>query len=102
MLKTSRFLWDNDWLKLLRNRYRRANEVDGRTQSQSRLRISNTIDDVGGSSATTHGCGIQNCAYTLDGGDLSDYDDDPDNPNGRDGLMRRAFTQTFMLRNKSG
>ncbi|MGV0035218.1 MAG: PilW family protein, partial [Candidatus Azotimanducaceae bacterium WSBS_2022_MAG_OTU7] len=85
------------------NRYRRANEVNMKDVVTIQVTvIANTIDDVGGSSATTHGCGIQNCAYTLDGGDLSAYDGDPDNPNGRDGLMRRAFTQTFMLRNKSG
>lgn len=61
--------------------------------------IANTIDDVGGSSATSHGCGIQNCAYTLVGGALSAYNGNPNDANGRDGLIRRAFTQTFMLRN---
>lgn len=84
------------------NRYRRANEVDMKEVVTVRVTvIANTIDDVGGTSPTTHGCGIQNCAYTLDGGALSVYDDDPANPDGRDGLMRRAFTQTFMLRNRS-
>ena len=50
--------------------------------------IANSIDDVGGSSAPTHGCIIQNC-YT--GEDEAAID----------GLIRRAFTQTFMLRNRS-
>jgi type IV pilus assembly protein PilW len=50
--------------------------------------IANSIDDVGGSSAPTHGCTIQNC-YT--GEDEAAID----------GLIRRAFTQTFMLRNRS-
>jgi type IV pilus assembly protein PilW len=50
--------------------------------------IANSIDDVGGSSATTHGCTIQNC-YEGEG-ELE-----------IDGLIRRAFTQTFMLRNRS-
>jgi len=48
--------------------------------------IANSIDDVGGSSAPTHGCTIQNC-----------YEDEEE----IDGLIRRAFTQTFMLRNRS-
>jgi type IV pilus assembly protein PilW len=50
--------------------------------------VANSIDDVGGSSAPTHGCIIQNC-YT--GEDEAAID----------GLIRRAFTQTFMLRNRS-
>ena len=50
--------------------------------------IANSIDDVGGSSAPTHGCTIQNC-YEGEG-ELA-----------IDGLIRRAFTQTFMLRNRS-
>ncbi len=50
--------------------------------------IANSIDDVGGSSSTTHGCTIQNC-YEGEG-ELE-----------IDGLIRRAFTQTFMLRNRS-
>ena len=50
--------------------------------------IANSIDDVGGSSAPTHGCNIQNC-----------YEDEGEA--GIDGLIRRAFTQTFMLRNRS-
>ncbi|MDA0271658.1 MAG: PilW family protein [Proteobacteria bacterium] len=84
------------------NRYRRANEVDMKEVITVRVTvIANTIDDVGGTRAPTLGCGIQNCAYTLDGGVLTEYDGDPANPNGTDGLMRRAFTQTFMLRNRS-
>ena len=84
------------------NRYRRANEVNMKDVVTVRVTVfANTIDDVGGTSATTHGCSIQNCAYTLDGGDLSEYDGNPGNLNGRDGLMRRAFTKTFMLRNRS-
>jgi len=50
--------------------------------------IVNSIDDVGGSSTPTHGCTIQNC-YEGEG------------EAGIDGLIRRAFTQTFMLRNRS-
>ena len=50
--------------------------------------IANSIDDVGGSSAPTHGCTIQNC---YEGEGESEID----------GLIRRAFTQTFMLRNRS-
>ncbi len=50
--------------------------------------IANSIDDVGGSSSPTHGCTIQNC-YTGKGEAAID------------GLIRRAFTQTFMLRNRS-
>ena len=84
------------------NRYRRANEVNMKDVVTVRVTVfANTIDDVGGTSATTHGCSIQNCAYTLEGGDLSEYDGNPGNLNGRDGLMRRAFTKTFMLRNRS-
>lgn len=84
------------------NRYRRANEVDMKDVVTVRVTVfANTIDDVGGTSSTTHGCGIQNCAYTLDDGNLESYDGDPDNADGRDGLMRRAFTKTFMLRNRS-
>ena len=52
--------------------------------------IANSIDDVGGSSAPTHGCNIQNC-----------YEDEGEDEAGIDGLIRRAFTQTFMLRNRS-
>ena len=82
------------------NQYRRANQVVMNNVVTVRVTvIANTIDDVGGSSATSHGCGIQNCAYTLVGGALSAYNDNPNDANGRDGLIRRAFTQTFMLRN---
>jgi type IV pilus assembly protein PilW len=82
------------------NQYRRANEVNMANVATVRVTVfANTIDDVGGTSSTTHGCGVQNCAYTLQGGVLAGYDDNPDNTDGRDGLMRRAFTKTFMLRN---
>jgi len=82
------------------NQYLRANQVVMNNVVTVRVTvIANTIDDVGGSSATSHGCGIQNCAYTLVGGALSAYNDNPNDANGRDGLIRRAFTQTFMLRN---
>ncbi len=50
--------------------------------------IANSIDDVGGSSSPTHGCTIQNCYTGKDEAAI-------------DGLIRRAFTQTFMLRNRS-
>ena len=50
--------------------------------------VANTIDDVGGSMTPTHGCSVQNC-----------YDGEP--ADGVDGLMRRSFTQTIMLRNSS-
>ena len=51
------------------NQYLRANQVVMNNVVTVRVTvIANTIDDVGGSSATTHGCGIQNCAYTLVGG----------------------------------
>jgi type IV pilus assembly protein PilW len=71
------------------NRYRRANEVDMKEVVTVRVTvIANTIDDVGGSGSTTHGCSIQNC-----------YAGEPEG--GIDGLMRREFTQTFMLRNRS-
>jgi type IV pilus assembly protein PilW len=84
------------------NRYRRANQVVMNNVVTVRVTvIANTIDDVGGFGAPSHGCSIQNCSYTLVGGLLSEYDDDPENANGRDGLIRRAFTQTFMLRNRS-
>lgn len=82
------------------NQYRPANQVVMNNVVTVRVTvIANTIDDVGGSSATSHGCGIQNCAYTLVGGALSAYNGNPNDANGRDGLIRRAFTQTFMLRN---
>jgi type IV pilus assembly protein PilW len=46
--------------------------------------VVNSIDNVGSSSDTTLGCAIQDC---IDG---EDYD----------GLLRRAFSQTIMLRNQ--
>lgn len=49
----------------------------------------NTIDDVGGSMTPTHTCAVQTCYAG----------EDP--VTGIDGLMRRSFTQTFMMRNKS-
>jgi len=51
--------------------------------------VANTIDDVGGSSPPTHTCAIQTCPVG-------------ESPTvGVDGLMRRTFTQTVMLRNSS-
>ena len=50
--------------------------------------VANTIDDVGGTVTPTHSCTVQTC-----------YDGEP--ANGIDGLMRRSFTQTIMLRNSS-
>ena len=72
------------------NRYRSANEVvDWKNVTTVRVTVvANTIDDVGGTSAPTQGCVIQTC---YSGGD----------EDGTDGLMRRSFTQTIMLRNRS-
>ncbi|MFP6809273.1 MAG: PilW family protein [Pseudomonadales bacterium] len=47
--------------------------------------IVNSIDDVGGTSTTTHGCGVHEC---VPGENF-------------DGLIRKAFTQTIKLRNTS-
>lgn len=72
------------------NQYVLANEVISWTDVTT-VRVTvvaNTIDDVGGSSPPTHTCDIQTCL--------------PGEPtNGIDGLMRRTFTQTVMLRNSS-
>jgi type IV pilus assembly protein PilW len=47
--------------------------------------VVSSIDDVGGTTLPTHGCTFQHC-----------IDDEQ-----FDGLIRRAFTQTFQLRNQS-
>lgn len=47
--------------------------------------VVNSIDDVGGTTLPTHGCTLQHCV------EGEQYD----------GLIRRAFTQTFQLRNQS-
>ncbi len=67
------------------NRYATANEVtDWLTVVSVRVTLTvNSIDDVGGTSAPTHGCVAQDCIEDL----------------GYDGLVRREFTQTFHLRN---
>ncbi|MFT7220734.1 MAG: type IV pilus assembly protein PilW [Candidatus Azotimanducaceae bacterium] len=72
------------------NQYVLANEVISWTDVTT-VRVTvvaNTIDDVGGSSTPTQTCDIQTC---LSG----------EPTNGIDGLMRRTFTQTIMLRNSS-
>jgi len=67
------------------NSYVRANEVTDWNKVKT-IRVSlvvNSVDDVGGTTTPTQGCAIQDCitgqAY--------------------DGLIRRAFTETFQLRN---
>lgn len=67
------------------NAYVQANLVSDWTKVRT-IRVTlvvNSIDDVGGTSAPTHGCTIQDCITG------QTYD----------GLIRRSFTQTFNLRN---
>ena len=72
------------------NQYLFANEVaDWKDVSTIRITVvANTIDDVGGLTTPTHTCDVQTC-----------YAGEP--TNGIDGLMRRSFTQTVLLRNSS-
>lgn len=75
------------------NEYLFANDVQlaGRWKNVTTIRVTvvaNTIDDVGGVTSPTHGCDVQTC-----------YAGEP--TNGIDGLMRRSFTQTVLLRNSS-
>ena len=49
--------------------------------------VANTVDDVGGSVATTHGCDVQTCYVGETGA------------SGIDGLQRRSFSRTVALRN---
>ena len=67
------------------NRYAQANEVvDWNAVVTVRVTLTvNSIDDVGGTTAPTHGCSIQDC---IEGETF-------------DGLLRRDFTQTFHIRN---
>lgn len=69
-------------------RYVTANQIGNDTVYTIRVSIvANTIDDVGGSVATTHGCDVQTC-YPEETG-----------AGGIDGLQRRAFTRTISLKN---
>lgn len=72
------------------NQYVRANNIaDWKEVTTVRVTVVvNTVDDVGGSMTPTHTCDVQTC-----------YQGEP--ANGIDGLMRRSFTQTIMLRNRS-
>lgn len=72
------------------NQYLFANQIaDWKDVTTIRVTVvANTVDDVGGTSTPTHTCDVQTC---LEG----------ETTNGVDGLMRRAFTQTVMLRNSS-
>ena len=68
-------------------RYVTANQIGDRQIYTVRVSlVANTIDDVGGTVSTTHGCKVQTC-----------YDGEA--VNGIDGLQRRTFTQTVALRN---
>ena len=50
--------------------------------------VANSIDDVGGTMKTTQGCSLQKC-----------HEGEPED--GIDGLIRRSFSQTVTLRNRS-
>jgi type IV pilus assembly protein PilW len=67
------------------NTYTQANQVaDWGDVTTIRITlVVNSVDDVGGTSTPTHGCGLQ---YCIPG-------------QATDGLFRRSFTQTFQLRN---
>jgi type IV pilus assembly protein PilW len=69
------------------NQYLLANQIaDWNKVTTVRITIVvNSVDDVGGTSTPTQGCDIQPC-----------YEDED-----FDGLIRRSFTQTIMLRNTS-
>jgi len=70
------------------NRYTQAPIADWTTVRTVRVTIvANSIDPVGGTSMPSHGCEVQDCV-------------DGDADGTRDELIRRAFTQTFHLRNR--
>ncbi len=73
------------------NRYVSAGQVaDWKAIKTIRVSIvANSVDDVGAQSSPTHTCAVQSC-----------YEGE-DAVTGIDGLVRRAFTQTFKLRNRS-
>lgn len=75
---------DNDRVP---NQYRRANMVADFSQVIT-IRISltvNSVDNVEAISAPTHGCDVQDCVQDEE----------------FDGLLRRTFTQTIMMRNSA-
>lgn len=69
-------------------RYVTANQIGTNTVYTVRVSIvANTVDDVGGAVATTHGCDVQSC-YPGETGS-----------GGIDGLQRRPFSRTISLKN---
>ena len=74
------------------NQYKAANQVgDANWGDVTTIRVTvvaNTVDDVGGTMSPTQTCDVQTC-----------YAGEP--TGGIDGLMRRTFTQTIKLRNRS-